>query len=344
MWALENQTSFAAERTWLRDQNGAEVWIVAVKATYDIYEDGTLQLADQQQDLVYASTFHGDPATSSIVYETDFVLRKLTTDVLVCGHAYAPYGEQAQRVDVSLAIAGINKSLSVFGNRVWERSLSGLIASKAQPFIKMPIVYERAFGGGVQALDAKKVPLWAVRNPVGQGFGNAKEDLIDKPLPNIENPNALISRWNDRPKPVGFGAISRHWSPRIEFCGTYDEAWKKQRKPLLPKDFDMRFYQAAPLDQQSKVFLRGREQVELRNLSSSGTLRFYLPKVRPGLITYFSDRKQKHGMRLHTVMIEPDVPRVMLTWHSALPCHHDVYKLKQTIVINKAWNDRISTF
>ena len=32
MWQVDNRTPFAAERGWVRDRNGAEIWLVAVKA------------------------------------------------------------------------------------------------------------------------------------------------------------------------------------------------------------------------------------------------------------------------------------------------------------------------
>ncbi len=31
MWALTNETPYSAERTWVRDEIGREVWLVAVK-------------------------------------------------------------------------------------------------------------------------------------------------------------------------------------------------------------------------------------------------------------------------------------------------------------------------
>jgi hypothetical protein len=40
--------------------------------------------------------------------------------------------------------------------------------------------------------------------------------------------------------------------------------------------------------------------------------------------------------KLHTVILEPDCPRVSLVWHSALPCHPKVYKLEKTRIFEKA--------
>jgi len=48
MWAVENHTPYAVERTWGRDKDGVHEWIVAVKATFNIKSDGNLLLADEQ--------------------------------------------------------------------------------------------------------------------------------------------------------------------------------------------------------------------------------------------------------------------------------------------------------
>jgi len=50
--------------------------------------------------------------------------------------------------------------------------------------------------------------------------------------------------------------------------------------------------------------------------------------------TLFMDGKRRtHGApKLHTVIIEPDLPRVSLVWHSALECHAKVYQLESTRV------------
>jgi hypothetical protein len=42
-----------------------------------------------------------------------------------------------------------------------------------------------------------------------------------------------------------------------------------------------------------------------------------------------------HRANLHTVILEPDVPRVLMVWHTALPCHPEVTKLKKTRIIQK---------
>lgn len=111
----------------------------------------------------------------------------------------------------------------------------------------------------------------------------------------------------------------------------------KTRQPLLAEDMDDRFYQAAPVDQQTPEFLRGGEPVMLFHLTPNGSLKFFLPKLRLGFETRFYDgsREVHKNRKLHTIILEPDFPRVSLVWHAALPCHFKVQKLERTIVTLK---------
>ena len=54
----------------------------------------------------------------------------------------------------------------------------------------------------------------------------------------------------DKYDPMALGPLGRGWAQRACHAGTYDERWLKDDFPFLPKDFDERYYQAAPEDQQ----------------------------------------------------------------------------------------------
>jgi hypothetical protein len=147
----------------------------------------------------------------------------------------------------------------------------------------------------------------------------------------------LLSSPRQRPRPAGFGPIAAHWLPRRRWAGTYDAAWEQKRKPLLPEDLDDRFFLSAPADQQLTRHLHGGELVEIRNMTLGGLLRFRLPKVVLGFETVFDsgDPVQHRGL-LHTVIIEPDFPRVSMVWQTTVACHSRVLKLEATRVTEKA--------
>lgn len=326
MWQLDNRTPFAAERGWVRDRDGTEIWLVAVKASFTLQPDGALHVADQQPEALRGPLPRGDAATTSLIADADLVRTKLATDVIVDACAHAPGGKPVTELDVGLAVGGRAKVLKVIGDRVWH----GRGIGKPAPFTEMPIVWERAFGGA----DPKaKQPAWDERNPVGRGYSVDGDHADGRPLPNIEDPDALIHGWKDRPVPAGFGALSSHWAARWRFVGTYDERWQRERQPLLPDDFDDRHFQCAPEDQQHEGFLRGGEAVVLLNLTpGGGQVRFALPRVFLGMETFFNDGHRERHLppKLHTVLLTPGERRVSLVFHSALPCHPRVLKLQRT--------------
>lgn len=333
MWMLDNRTPFAAERGWVRDRDGSEVWLIAVKATFDILPDGSTTVAAEQPPVLRLPEHFGEPGKSSIRYDADLVLTKKTTDIVLVGHACAPAGQQVPQLDVSLRVGPLHKVLRVFGDRHW--GASG--ASTPALFERMPLVYERAYGG-VDAHSATPEKDWDGRNPVGTGFAVSGKHAEGLRLPNVEDPAQPIKSWRDRPGPAGFGVIASHWQPRAGLAGTYDTRWMKTRQPLAPEDLDDRWYQCAPADQQAPQWLRGGEPVAMRNLTPQGLLQFALPRLHLGLETRFhdGDRQVHRSKQLHTVILEPDVPRVSLVWHSALPCHTRVHKLQRTVVTLKA--------
>ena len=169
------------------------------------------------------------------------------------------------------------------------------------------------------------------RNPVGCGHAVSSAHLANQPVPNIEAPERPTRAWKDLPAPAGFGPIASHWQPRAALAGTYDKAWEQTRQPLLPDDCDDRFFQCAPIDQQTAEFLVGGEAVTLLNLSPLGRLDFALPVMSRTSVSFCRWRCRTHERpRLHSVIFEPDFPRVSLVWHSALECHAKMHKLDST--------------
>ena len=331
MWMLDNQTPFEAERTWVRDKDGAHHWIVVVKATYDISEDGTLSLSDEQVEPLLAPEYNGADGESSLRYDADLIAMKPATDVYLNGIAYAPQNKPTTMVKVSLQIDRMRKELHVYGNKTWQPSLTGAVEpSSSQPFVTMPITYERAFGGFDQKHPNPQKHLIDFRNPVGSGVAANQNHLIGEPAPNIEDP----AQKRGKAWPAGFGAIASYWSPRKELGGTYDEKWAAQRKPLLPVDYNPKCLLCAPLDQQAG-YLKGGNRVELRNLTEGGLLRFTLPTHSYQFETYFGSTCKKHDSELVSVIIDSAGPRLILVWQTSLPVGSDGEYLDVTIIKHK---------
>ena len=139
MWEIANQTPYGSESSWIRDKTGLHLWLVAVKATFDIAPDGTLMLAEQQPPPLLAAEHWGEPGSSSLRYDADVVPPKPTTDVVVNGSAYAPRGRPTKKITASLRVADVHKTVIVYGPRVYYISgWRSLKVSEAQPLSRIP--------------------------------------------------------------------------------------------------------------------------------------------------------------------------------------------------------------
>jgi hypothetical protein len=346
---LINSTRLVAGYTMGLEPSGRELLVVAVKGTFPIPTEGEpVRLAEKQLPLIMADTFTGEPGLSAPVHEVDFAPRKHRCDVLLIGSAHAPGGRPTTRVEVGVRVNGMSKTFAVVGDRVWQAGSTGIGASPPRAFIQMPISYDSAFGG-VDAHDEDPARHIAfMRNPVGRGFHNhLKSAFVDgSPMPNTEEMNRPVSAPDSMAyQPMSLGPIGRHWEPRAPLAGTYDDAWLKDYFPFLPPDFDERYYQAAPPDQQLP-HPQGGEEIVLVNLTPEGRAAFTLP-VFDATIHFFPKQGEREDGRLvlDTIVLEPDEERFTLTWRATRPLKRDIFEVAQTVVgrpSTKWWAERQS--
>lgn len=129
-----------------------------------------------------------------------------------------------------------------------------------------------------------------------------------------------MGSWKDKPAPQGFGFIGRHWMPRRPLAGTYDANWEKSRAPALPADFDYQYFQAAHPDLVTAKPLEGTEAVQAINVHPGGPLNFTLPGHGVTATAYFRDREQTAKGQLDTVVLLPEVGKLVLVWRCHFPC------------------------
>lgn len=174
---------------------------------------------------------------------------KAVPEFLVHAQAFAPGGKPCPACAVRARVAGREKTLFAFGDRYWE----GRTASEPVPFTRMPIDWSRAYGGPGFAL-----------NPAGRGADPGAEAPI--PLPNIEYPDARLTRPDQPGRPAGFGPREVTHPERAALAGTYDDAWLKTDFPGLARDLDWKHFNVAPPDQWLEGTLTGSEEWEFENL------------------------------------------------------------------------------
>ncbi len=341
---LLNATGMRAGYTMGMDPSGRESLVVVVKGTFRLPLKGERadQLMAEQMDLVESDVFAGEPGFSAPMYEYDYAPVKLKCDVLLNGSAYAPGGRPARRTSVALRVGTISKSFDVVGHRNWVAAMLGVAAGAPAPFVTMPISYGNAFGG-IDAVhpDAARHHYYGL-NHAGVGFHRHTErEFIDgMPLPNTEEPGAPVGDPRGSYRPMAFGPVARAWKQRAEYTGTYDQHWLDEIFPFLPPDFDERYYQAAPWEQQMKYPVGG-EEVELKNLTPGGLVNFCLPRLRVPVVFYLRDGEpvEKHGV-IDTLVLEPDLGRYMMVWRASLPLKRNMFEVEQVLAgeMSRSWH------
>jgi hypothetical protein len=317
----DNKTSFAVVALPLLDEEGQPLLTVVIKGTFLIGADGRCTRAEEQIPVnVGGEPWGEDPLTSSYRYEPEVAFTKPATDVVMIGHAWAPRAGISE-MSVGVKVGPVQKQAMVVGDRACFKSLGSVGFSKPRPFEKIPLRWERAFGGWDRSHPDPARHACEARNPVGMGARPSKSFEEGMRLPNIEDLQQPLKKLGDAPPPAGFGFVSPHWQPRAALAGTFDERWQKERAPFLPKNFDRRHLNAAPAGLVAPGYLRGDEAVVTAGASPQGQLRFILPGVPPPPVRVaLRDRPdQRPVMNLDTVIIEPDDRRLMLLWRGFAP-------------------------
>jgi len=335
---LINGTRMVAGYNMGLEPSGRELLVVVIKGTFVLPRSGEqVRLADEQLPLIMADTFTGEPGFSAPMYEVDFALRKPACDVLLVGHARAPEGHQATRLRVGLRVGSMEKTFDVVGDRVWQAGSNGITVSAPRPFTEKLVTYDIAFGGVDRNSKEESEHDAFLPNPVGRGWHkHLKNEWIDgKPLPNTEELGRAVDSPSDKYTPMALSPLGRGWPQRARYAGTYDQQWLDDVFPFLPKDFDDRYYQAAPEDQQVP-FPKAPMEVVLSGFNADGVRQFMLPHFEAPVHVF-----PKHGERedyiatLDTIMFEPDLERFTMSWRIARPLRKNMHEILQILVGKK---------
>jgi hypothetical protein len=300
------------------DEEGRPIVAPLVKATFDILPGGALDLAEEQIAIDFAGAHHGEPGQSSLRFEPEVAFVKPATDVVLIGHAHAP-ARHAVAVDVALQVGPLARALRVSGDRVWAKRFFGSAPTDPAPFEKIPLVYERAYGGWDLSAEDPRRHGFHPGNPVGVGYrGKGARFEEGAPLPNIEDPAAMLTSYQGRSWPAGFGFTCPHWEPRSLLAGTYDDAWMRSRMPLLPRDFDRRFFNAASPGLVAPGCLRGDEPVLVYGAAPEGQLSFRLPGVAAPVCRIAFRHREDESLvtNLDTVILDLDARKLLLLWRA----------------------------
>lgn len=250
---------------------------------------------------------------------------KPSGEFLAAGACFAPNGS-APAGRVAIRVGEISRELLVFGDRKWVQGPAGPAPGPAQPFSQMPLDWAHAFGG----------PGFA-ENPHGKGAQSVSTPWGETihPLPNVEDPTALIGAPTDTPAPASFLPVPYDTPSRRKLAGTYDDHWKRTRWPGFPDDLDTRFFNtASPGQILAQGFFRGAEPVVVEGMHPTRpVLEGRLPKkrVRVFLTRIPDPRKPQEARfeevptRLETVWLFPAEERAAVLYRLAVETVDDEY-------------------
>ncbi|MDX9787847.1 MAG: DUF2169 domain-containing protein [Desulfobacterales bacterium] len=248
------------------------------KRAFTIASTGRCELTEEalqlQDDVTLWEAERPLPLVSPPRWDADLYAFKPATDIVVQGHAYAY--NAIPTVDVELRAGPITRVVRVHGDRHLEWTGQKAAFTPPAPFMKMPLRYDRAYGGvDTVALAREGDPLVKAfqaaqprfadivagntefhypRNPSGCGYLMTadRESIEAAKVPNLEFPFDPVTperlavgkpeAWLRAPLPAGFDWYHPSWFPRLAFAGQVHEHEKiagdvpETRQGWIPPD------------------------------------------------------------------------------------------------------------
>jgi hypothetical protein len=146
-------------------------------------------------------------------------------EVILLGCAHGPGGAEVLRRTVAMSLGNVRRELRVTGDRVWQVGADGLVMSDPHPFTRMPLTWDRAFGGTARVELGPGVTILVPDpiNPAGRGFDPLRalgpganalglpegypRLLEPRLLPNVEAPETPVRRPEDTPAPACWATL-----------------------------------------------------------------------------------------------------------------------------------------
>lgn len=281
-WAVDTIAVGPVAAGTIAWRRGGQLWATVVAKMTFPWSPGGVLTPGAPDPILRGERHHGDSPGRSIRAASDLCPFLELADVVFVGSAHAPRGQDALMVKVRLAIVRgswfvLDKGILVYGDQG---------AQGPKPFKKMPIVFERSFGGA----------------------GN-----LDNPL-GVATPNILYEDPGHERAAAALAPLSWYWPARKRGLKAFSRAILDSTIPELPEDVDIECFQAAPEDQRIP-FLRGEELIMLNGVHPDHTeIMMRLPALR-GLARAYTGEGVGATVALHadTLLIDGDAERCSIT-------------------------------
>jgi len=278
------------------EAGGRSYLTAIVKARFAFRPNSPMVLASRPPMALRDVHVDEDP-TRSVLEASDVVPHRERADVWLRGTARALGGK---RVSVSMVRLAIYRSgVAMFDRTIHVMGDRPAANVPPSPFLEMPVVWERAYGG-----------VGFDDNPVGVGADERprQPNLIDPQEPN---------------RPACFGPISRYWRPRRGEITTEERRLVEGVTPEIPDGFDWSYFQAAPRSQQL-TYLHGNEWLVLDGFRADRVrTQTRLPRAQ-GVVRLMPVEAQRGAlgdaiaMVADTWAIDGDEQTCTVTWRGAV--------------------------
>lgn len=336
----------AAEVAVALDVTGREHLVVVAKATWAIPEPGQRPRPLLPQAPSMVDDYFGEPGESAMRYGSDFARFKPRCDVVFDACAHAPRGIEVTQLNAAWKVGNLQKQIRVWGPRHWAGKAGAARLSEPQPFSSVALHYGNAFGGSLQyedGVDGARLADVYLPNPIGKGFvgPHTRSQTGGLPASQLEAPHDALVNPEGPHLPWAFSALPANCPPRIQYAGTYDSAWETHVAPFLPEDFDERFHQIAPEDQQMP-YPEGALPVVLENLMAGRPrVTFTTPNLqalRVKVLRTDYSVEEVHAP-IDTLFFETEAGRFSAVWRASIALRRRLQEIDTVAVgqVDAAW-------
>jgi hypothetical protein len=317
---------------------------VTAKATFRI-ADGRAEL--DTQDPV--PLFDDDSETDLGILPNDlFPRRDAAFEVLVLGAAYGTAGASVRESRVEVSVGSARRALDILGSRVWESNGSATQISQPAAFTRMPITSANAFGGRtlVEVDREAFLEVSDLDNPDGKGFDPAPhaEGLAEalkcppgyprfdvrRELPNVERPDARITKPDDKPLPTFWSAIPMHFGIHAKRSIGRDAL--ERGELAIREDVLHRAHPDWIIPRPAQAAL-----VTLEGLSPTGRISFTLPELRVLADYVCNGRRGVVELEPHLLALLPEIGRAYLVYRHAFEFDYSPHERSMRLRLESGW-------
>ena len=352
MVALANTSDYPAFGFEHKLLVGNPYYIIILKQSFELKEDGTLKELDEQIDIKLHDTANESLRWNEVRETSDLIPYKPQPEVILNGVAKSatPQNQWLCGVDIKQIennkINAWSKQILVTGSRYWQRVDNNWTLSKIDPTTKVRLGYENSYGGHflldtANGADKDNSPAASVSyplNPAGKGWlpsAKDQEKLSDEQCQSLGvqlksltvmaapqlfaiNTNQAVNNLKtpyDSLVVAGFGSYANFWKMRTQYLSEQLDWSEDSAYGGYPVDFDMKHWQQAPADQWLDFELKGNEIVTLTGFFAEGKQSYALPtSIAYVLVRDPTKLAMKLDMKIDTLIIDTEKRTLEIVW------------------------------